>query len=44
MQSIITESLTLVTLLLRAVERVAIQELFARDPWFVDSFLQTKPS
>ena len=33
MQSIITESLTLVTLLLRGVERVAIQELFARDPY-----------
>ncbi len=33
MQSIITESLTLVTLVVRAVERVATQTIFARDPY-----------
>ena len=33
MQSSITESCTLVTLLLRAVERVATPEIFARDPY-----------
>ena len=33
MQSIITEALTLVALVLRAVERVATQALFACDPY-----------
>lgn len=33
MQSIITESLTLVTLVVRAVERVATEAIFARDPY-----------